>query len=108
MCVQTFLSPSSDETTSCQGIQILPCIVLDNEVFNRNRNSKDHLNLYEQFLIAAVCQRRATGSASEGHYKTGPSHNSNYLFTIFGLFLPPVFNEVEARDSPEFFYILEN
>lgn len=22
--------------------------------------------------------------------------------------LPPVFNEVEARDSPEFFYILEN
>ncbi len=31
------LSLSSDETTLCRGLHFLPHIVLDNEVFNRNR-----------------------------------------------------------------------
>lgn len=42
-------------------MQILPHVVLDNEVLNRNRISKDHLNSYEEFLIGAVWQRRAGG-----------------------------------------------
>lgn len=55
VCVCRFsLSPRSDETTSCKGMQILPHVVLDNEVLNRNRISKDHLNSYEEFLIGAV------------------------------------------------------
>lgn len=48
MCAEVSLPPSLDETTSCQGIQILSHIVLDNKVFNRNGISKDRLNLYEQ------------------------------------------------------------
>ena len=71
------LSPSLS-LSLCSGIQIPPHTVLDNEVFNRNRISKDHLNLYEQFLIAARCQRRAPGSVSEGPLSDRAQSQSNF------------------------------
>lgn len=39
-------------------------------------------------MIAAVCQRRATGSVSEGRYETGHSHNlTSYLLKFDFFFL---------------------
>lgn len=83
VCRGFSLSPSSGESISCQSIQSFPHIVLDNEVFNLNRISKDHLDLLERLLIVDL-QRGAAGSVLEGHYETGHSHiavNSNLTFT---------------------------
>lgn len=96
--------PAQMKPHRAEAYKFSPRVALDNEAFNRNRNSRDHLNLYEVISGAAVGQSTGTDSPS---IKLG----SYLLYTDYFLlfFFPrPVFNEVERREGLRFCYALEN
>ena len=112
-CAQRFLSlPAPAELHRAKAYKFSPTLSLIMKSLIGTEFSKDHLSLYEQVLIAAMCQRRAKGSASKGHCKTGCSHNPT-IYLLYSDYHRPLFYlqfeiRLKQRESSFMFWKLNH